>query len=42
VNAYVTKQRSKAGNLMKLAEKPKVDETQPVAKKEETVVPAGQ
>ena len=43
VNAYVTKQRAKAGNLMKLAEKPKVDETQqPVAKKEETVVPAGQ
>jgi len=42
VNAYVTKQRSKAGNLMKLAEKPKVDETLPVAKKEETVVPAGQ
>lgn len=47
VNAYVTKQRSKAGNLMKLAEKPKVDETQqPVAKKEETpsalAPPAGQ
>ena len=43
VNAYVTKQRAKAGNLLKVAEKPKVDETQqPVAKKEETVVPAGQ
>jgi len=40
INAYVTKQRSKAGNLMKLAEKPKVDgAAQPVAKHEEA--PAG-